>query len=130
MAKTSFVAKPSSGLKSELEMSAISLWGDVDLPYVHVVKEMLIGLFGSERLNLDVIETRLIDVSGGGYDLAYGNLYTYVLMQGICVPYYEWIYSFAYYDSGQNMVYLFDGETGRGQKMIGRTPNDPRTYAA
>jgi len=49
-------------------------------------------------------------------NLAYGNLYTYVLISGICVPYFDWVYEDVFVT--EDYTYRFDSLTATGTKKL------------
>lgn len=56
----------------------------------------------------------------GGVDLVYGNLYSFVLADGIVIPYNEWLFEDKFtctLDTGDNIEYSID-KHGAGKKDI------------
>ena len=96
-----------SGL-STLEREVSSMWRESNTrSFGEIAIDKLINIWGEQALNLEVID---IDCKVGMLQrIVYGNLYSYVLMNGIVVPYCDWVYDSIYYDSGQDVSYYRNG---------------------
>jgi len=70
-------------------------------------KEFFIGKYGEENINLEAIDVRGsfegTEKDKICYTLLFGNLYSYVLANGECIPYHSWIYDREYH--GRKYVY-------------------------
>ena len=75
-------------------------------------------------INLDAIEVGCDSIkfttgSERVYTLWYKNLYTYVLMCGINVPYHKWIYDEIYYNASQKVTFYWSKKLNRYEKVKG-----------
>ena len=110
----------------ELEQRILELLsnqvGETHVTRLDLIKEFLISIYGEEKINLDAIDAKLQIASNektfeNTCTLSYGNLYTYVLLNNICIPYYEWIYDSHYF--GNEYVYTLNEGVGAKELRSG-----------
>ena len=65
-----------------------------------------VGVLNRDAINAQAVIEQSIEEPPSGPYLMYNNLYTYVLLQGICIPYYDWIYETEYV--GPDYIYKWD----------------------
>jgi hypothetical protein len=87
------------------------------------VKEFLSEKYGALDINWDVIDIECVQLVTSTIEgltkrwteMRYGNLYSFVLLHGIYVPYYEWVYELYY--AGPQYAYNFDPSTRKCKKI-------------
>jgi len=81
-----------------------------------LVHRFFINKYGEENVHLDAlhIEVSIVCKDPSISYLWFGNLYSYVLLSGVCMPYCDWIYENRYY--GEDYIYEYD-TSGLPKKM-------------
>jgi len=84
-----------------------------------IVQDFLNGKYGEDNINAFATDAQVVDPSVhhiGKSDappyLMYNNLYTFVLLKGINVPYQEWVFNLSYYCELTNKEYRYDNNNG------------------
>lgn len=106
---------------------------DVHKAACKAMKARLTFRFSKFDVNEDAIDISFrIETQGvqSKYELVYGNLYTFVLCDGLCVPYYKWIFTDNFWDKKSNVVYVKEGDkyfkrTFSGNRMNNLLPGIP-----
>ena len=93
-------------------------------PYANQTCDYIRELYSNNPLiNYDIVGAWRVELGASGnynqYDMRYDNLYTYVLLCGVMIPYYNWIYDYHYL--GPKYSYWFDDKTGKGTREIRAT---------
>jgi len=78
-----------------------------------IVRDFVIDKYGEHAVNCEAIGVQLmIHTSKDQPFLVYDNLYTFVVLSGIAIPYQEWVYDEHYICQVNCKAYKYDPQTG------------------